>query len=76
MLWGKEKAKVERIHPSTHQIVKLFPTEPPEQGDFVLVDGVPHEVVRAKVTWEGLVWTIEHVDVKKREAPTTSLYRA
>jgi|SRR6185295_2120808 len=46
----------ERVHPSTHEIVKAFPNNPPERGDIVLVEGERYRVKRVKVRWEGRTW--------------------
>lgn len=53
-----------RVHPSTHRIVKFMPTNPPSKGDTVLVDGERCRVVKAKVGWEGRVWTIRSMVVE------------
>lgn len=57
-----------RVDPSECEIVKLLPTSPPLRGTVVLVDGVRCRVTRAKVTWEGRVWTVRSLRVKEAES--------
>jgi hypothetical protein len=52
------------IRADTHEIVKFFPTTPPEKGDVVLVDGERCRVVKVKVRWEGRTWHLERVKVE------------
>lgn len=54
------------VHPSTHEIGKFMPHNPPERGGRVLVDGVRCVVVRCPVKWEGRTWTMGPRGVKVR----------
>lgn len=45
------KARAKWIDPTAHEIVKFLPSMPPDRGESVLVDGLRHRVVRAKVEW-------------------------
>lgn len=47
------------VHPSTHEIFKFMPHNPPERGDTVLVDGVRHQVLRCPVRWDGRRWEMK-----------------
>lgn len=56
------------VSPADCRIVKMMPTNPPLRGTIVLVDDVRCRVTRAKVSWDGPVWTIHKLRVK--EAPS------
>lgn len=56
--WIRRRRSRRWVHPSTHEIFKLLPNNPPVRGDTVLVDGERCRVIRSRVTWEGLHWTI------------------
>lgn len=47
------------VDPTEHEVFKLFPRNPPDKGERVLVDGVRHEVVACPVTWDGATWTMK-----------------
>jgi hypothetical protein len=54
----RRRAESRWVHPDTHEIAKLFPTQPPAPGDHVLVDGERCRVLACPVKWDGLTWTI------------------
>jgi hypothetical protein len=68
LAWLTPRRKAYWAHPSTHEIFKLMPHNPPERGQAVLVDGKRHEVVACPVKWEGRAWTMKR-GVKVRPIP-------
>jgi hypothetical protein len=59
MKWLQRRRARRWVHPDTHRIVKLLPNNPPTKGDVVSVDGQRCRVLRSKVRWEGLRWTLD-----------------
>jgi len=57
-----------RVDVSTREVVKFFPSNPPERGDIVLVEGVRCRVTYCRVKWDDRVWTIRSLRVKAAPA--------
>lgn len=57
------------VHPDEHRIGKFFPSNPPERGDYVLVDGERHKVLRCPITWNGATWHMGERGIKVKPDP-------
>lgn len=55
-----------RVDVTKQRVVKFLPSDPPERGDWVTVDGERCVVTYCKITWEGLEWTLHELRVKPR----------
>ena len=53
-----------RVDLTRERVVTFMPNNPPRRGDIVLVSGERCRVTRAKVTWNGLEWTLHLLRVK------------
>lgn len=68
MSWAlRDRVLGRRVYVSEQRVVKTFPKIPARRGDIVLVDDVRCRITRAKVTWDGMVFTTHFLRVK--EAP-------
>lgn len=56
------------VHPDTHEIAKLWPSNPPARGDVVLVDGERCRVLSCPLEWDGPTWRMTR-GVKVRSEP-------
>ena len=61
----RRKRKKYWVYPHSDRIVKLFPSEPPQKGDTILVNDVRCRVVKSIVKWNGPRWTFYKAKVKE-----------
>jgi len=47
------------------EVFKIFPSNPPQRGEHVLVDGARCRVTYCRTKWEGREWTIRSLRVKE-----------